>query len=270
MNRFRCAVRFATLLLALFACAGAGRAQQQRPNILLVLSDDQSAAFLGCYGDRVIRTPNFDRFAADGMRFDRAYVTSPQCVPSRASFMTGRSPVAIGMTRFSAPLPAEVAAFPELLRSAAGYYTGICGRGYHLDGSGAMPQESRAVFEKYGLRTFPKRVDYLPQGPQGREKVPDLMNAFFDEVPKGKPFFLQVGFSDPHRPLDENAVPQPHDPGKLVLPPFFPDTDPVREDLARYCDEVARLDGDFGRVLQVLQQRGLAQNTLVVFAGGNG
>ena len=72
--------------MALPASAG------ERPNVLLVLSDDHSAAHVGCYGNPDIKTPNLDRFAAEGMRFDRAYVTCPQCVPSRASIMTGRSP----------------------------------------------------------------------------------------------------------------------------------------------------------------------------------
>src|ERR687885_116542 len=122
------------LALALALLPAAVRAEPARPNILVVLSDDHSVPHVGCYGNKDIRTPNLDRFAAEGMRFDRAYVTCPQCVPSRASLMTGRSPVAIQMTRFSAPLPAEVVTYPELLR-AQGYYTGICGRGYHLDGS---------------------------------------------------------------------------------------------------------------------------------------
>jgi arylsulfatase A-like enzyme len=261
-------------LLALSAVLAApARAQPPqspaRPNILLVLSDDHSAAFLGCYGDKIIKTPNFDRFAGEGARFDRAYVASPQCVPSRAAFMTGRSPVATGMTRFSAPLPADVVSFPELLRAGAGYHTGILGRSYHLDGS-RLPEETRIVFDKYGLRTFAKRVDYLPDGAQGRARVPALMNAFFDQAPKNKPWFLQVGFSDPHRTLDKNAIPDPHDPDKLVLPPFFPETPALREDLARYYDEVSRLDGDFGRVLKVLEERGQARNTLVVFMGDNG
>src|SRR5436305_8026864 len=105
-----------------------------RPNVLIVLSDDQSVPHVGCYGNKDIKTPNIDRFAAEGMRFDRAYVTCPQCVPSRASMMTGRSPVAIGMTRFSAPLPAEVPIYPQLMR-AKGYFAGVAGRTYHLDGA---------------------------------------------------------------------------------------------------------------------------------------
>ena len=255
------------LTLALLASRGRAQTPPQRPNILLVISDDHSAAFVGCYGNKEIRTPNLDRFAAEGVRFDRAYVASPQCVPSRAAFMTGRSPVAIGMTRFSAPLPRDIAAFPELLRSGGGYFTGICGRTYHLDGS-RLPDESKTVFDRHRLRTFADRVDFLHAGSQAQ--VPAQMNAFFDRLPAGKPFFLQVGFSDPHRPLDRNAIPQPHDPAKLVLPPFMPDTPAVRDDLARYYDEVARLDGLFGRVLKILEERGQDRNTLVVFLGDNG
>ncbi len=272
MNRPRNAAAAGLLLfllaLALFASPGkAAQTQPPRPNILLVISDDQSAAFVGCYGDKVIKTPNLDRFASGGMRFDRAYVTSPQCVPSRASFMTGRSPVAIGMTRFSAPLPRDIPTFPELLRTGGGYFTGICGRTYHLDGS-RTPPETEAVFDKHGLRTFADRVDFLHAGNQ--QQVPAQMNAFFERLPKSKPFFLQVGFNDPHRPLDQNAIPEPHDPAKLVLPPFMPDTPALRADLARYCDEVARLDALFGRVLRILEERGQAKNTLVVFVGDNG
>ena len=93
---------------------------------------------------------------------------------------------------------------------------------------------------------------------------------FLDAVPEGKPFVLQLCFSDPHRPLDRNAIPQPHDPAKLTLPPHYPDTKLVREDFARYYDEIARFDGDFGQVLAELEKRGLAENTLVVFMGDNG
>jgi arylsulfatase A-like enzyme len=135
------------------------RAGAERPNILLVLSDDHCAPHVGCYGNLDIRTPNLDRLAAAGMRFERAYVTCPQCVPSRASIMSGRSPVAIQMTRFSAPLPAEVQVFPELLR-AQGYYAGVAGRTYHLDGS-RLPPETQKVFDAYALRTFAKRLDYV-------------------------------------------------------------------------------------------------------------
>lgn len=105
----------------------------ERPNILLVLSDDHSAPHLGCYGDRVIQTPHLDRFAAEGMRFDRAYTTAPQCSPSRASILTGYSPQRVCMTRLHAPLPREHRTYYELMR-AAGYFTGVAGRNHHMDG----------------------------------------------------------------------------------------------------------------------------------------
>src|SRR4051794_35041680 len=115
------------LAMAVAASPAAEAEARNPPNILLILSDDHSAPHLGCYGDKDIRTPNLDRLASEGMRFDRAYVTCPQCVPSRASILTGRHPIDIGMTRFSAALPRDVITFPELLRKQKGYYTGLCG-----------------------------------------------------------------------------------------------------------------------------------------------
>jgi N-sulfoglucosamine sulfohydrolase len=254
------------LALAVATSAGPAPAAADRPNVLVVLSDDHSVPHVGCYGNKDIKTPNLDRFAAEGLRFDRAYVACPQCVPSRAAIMTGRSPVAIQMTRFSAPLPAEIPVFPELLR-ASGYYAGVAGRTYHLDGS-RLPPESQAVFDRYGLVTFPKRLDYVKTG--GRPQMLAQFREFLDRVPSGRPFVLQLCSNDPHRPLDENAIPQPHDPAKLTLPPWYPDTKLVRADFARYYDEIARFDADFGQIMAELAKRGLAANTIVLFMGDNG
>src|SRR5215208_8332038 len=96
----------ASLLLAVCATAA------DKPNILLVLSDDQSWAHQGCHGNSDIKTPNIDAFAKDAVRFDRYYVGTPQCVPSRATIMTGRSAIAVQNTRFSAPLPMETRTSP--------------------------------------------------------------------------------------------------------------------------------------------------------------
>src|SRR5262245_34437163 len=146
-------------LLAFALAAASIQSGEKRPNILVVLSDDHSAVFLGCYGDKQIQTPNLDKLALSGMRLDRAYVTTPQCVPSRASIMTGRSPISINMTRFSAPLPREVKIFPEYLRER-GYFTGVAGRTYHLDGAAVSP-ESKEIFAKHKLQTFRDRLDYV-------------------------------------------------------------------------------------------------------------
>jgi N-sulfoglucosamine sulfohydrolase len=269
MNKHVCiACLICTVLLAVACGPAAGAdAAAAGPNVLLVLSDDHSYPHVGCYGDADIKTPNLDRLASQGIRFDRAYVTCPQCVPSRATIMTGRSPVRIAMTRFTAPLPMDVVTYPELLR-AHGYYTGVAGRTYHLDGHYQTP-ESNAVFEKNQLRTFARRLDYVKQAGE-RPKILAQYREFLDTVPAGKPFFLQLCFSDPHRPLDRSAIAAPHDPAKLKLPAHFPDTPAVREDFARYYDEISRFDEDMGTVLAELDKRGLAANTIVTFMGDNG
>ena len=123
------------VLIAFAAVSSAPAAATARPNILFVLSDDHSYPFLSCYGDGNVRTPNIDRLAADGMRFHRFFTVAPQCVPSRAGYLTGRSAVAARMTRFSAALPRDEVTFLELLRQQGGYHTGIAGRWFHLDGS---------------------------------------------------------------------------------------------------------------------------------------
>ena len=258
---------FAVIAWALALSGPILAADPPRPNILLVLSDDHSVPHVGCYGNPDIRTPNLDRLASQGLRFDRAYVACPQCVPSRAAIMSGRSPVAIGMTRFSAPLPIEVKIFPELLK-ASGYFAGVAGRTYHLDGS-ALPPESKRVFDEHELRTFAKRLDYVKTAGKG-PIILDQFRAFLNAVPAGQPFVLQLCFSDPHRPLDRDAIAEPHDPAKLKLPAFYPDTPLVRADFARYYDEIARFDGDFGTILKTLDDRKLADNTIVVFMGDNG
>lgn len=252
------------LLLAICSSLGAAA---ERPNILLVLSDDHSWPHLGCYGDANLSTPNLDRLAAQGMRFNRMYMTAPQCTPARASILTGRSPVAIQMTRFTAPLPREIAIFPELLRKE-GYFTGLGGRYYHLDGPlpAVRPREVQQVIDKHGLESVASRVDWVnilgvrAQGPQ-------ILTEFLDQVPDGSPFFLQFGFSDPHYPYTAG---ENRDPATLQLPASYPDTALYREQLAQYYAEVERLDGDVGRLLAILEERGLTESTLFAFMGDNG
>jgi arylsulfatase A-like enzyme len=86
----------------------------------------------------------------------------------------------------------------------------------------------------------------------------------------GRPFFLWVNFNDPHHPWDANAIPKPHDRARLPIPRYLPDLPGIREDLGRYYDEVARMDGEFQTVLDILARRGFADNTFVLFMGDNG
>lgn len=256
------------LLKGAVLASGAARARPASggPNILLVLSDDHSVPHLGCYGDKV-RTPNLDRFATEGMRFDRAYTSAPQCSPSRASIFTGHLPQRVCMTRLATPLPPEHIIFPEILREH-GYFTGVGGRWHHVDGRARPREWIGEIYERHELQTMKRRVDFVGTG--GQQQAAQEMTAFFDRKPAGKPFFLQVSFNDPHRRWDADAIPDPYDPGEVPVPAYLPDTQDVREDLARYYGELTRMDGYFGEVLGVLDDRGFREDTLVIFMGDNG
>lgn len=245
-------------------------AYAERPNILLILSDDHSADHVGCYGNPDIRTPNIDRFATQGMIATRACVTSPQSAPSRASIFTGRSPIAVDMSRFYVSLARHYRTFPEYLR-AEGYYVGVAGRNYHMDcdlNRNNIGNPLETYYEANGYRTFPDRLDLclaVSVDQENSEAIFAQYEEFLEKRDKSKPFFLQLSYSDPHRPY---TAPSVHDPVSLTLPPYYPDTELIREDLAAYYDEIHRFDCDFGRVLARLEEEGLADNTLVVFMGG--
>lgn len=259
------------ILLAMFCvlisipCAPSS-AYAAPPNILFLLSDDHSYPFLSTYGSPNVKTPTLDQLAADGMKFHRFFTGAPQCVPSRATLMTGRSAVAARMTRFSSPLPRDEVTLPELLREKGGYFTGICGRSFHLDGS-AKPGPSETIFAKYQLKTFSKRVDFL--NTCSDNEVASQVAAFLDKKPNEKPFFMWANFSDPHHAWNAPAEYRP-DPASLVLPAHWPDLPGMREQLADYCSEVNRVDKTVASVLEVLKQRGLMDKTLIIFCGDNG
>ena len=262
------------LLILLLAMAPAiPAAAAELPNVLLILSDDQSVPHMGCYGDPNVKTPRFDQFASQSIRFNRAYTTAPQCAPSRKSIMTGRSPVGLQQTLFTLPLQADAILFPELMKSQSDYFIGLVGRSHHLDGDSNPVVDE--IANRYHLRTTQERFDIcqVATGTNGNTRAItsiEQYKAFLNAVPPDKPFFLQLGFSDPHRPWDADFHPVYHDPKALKLPPYYPDTPQLRKDLAGYYDEVARLDYYFGLAVDELASRNLAQNTIVIFMGDNG
>lgn len=253
------------IVAAIFLLTSFVNSAKEKPNILLILSDDHSVPFLGYYGYPDLQTPNLDKLAAEGIRFDNAYTCAPQCVPSRATILSGRNVIDIEMSRFSAPLPRGVKTIPEYLREA-GYYTGICGRHYHLDGSARMPQETKDAFDKYNLVTFADRVDYLKEGADS--EVLGQFQDFLNDADQNKPFFMWMNYSDPHRSFDAKEF-EP-DPEKLIVPDIFPDTKEVRKDLSEHLGEINRLDFHVGQVLDELEKRKIRENTVIIFMGDNG
>jgi N-sulfoglucosamine sulfohydrolase len=257
----------AALLWLLFMMAADTLLAAERPNILLMLSDDHSYPYVSTYGSPNVKTPALDKLAAEGIKFHRFFTACPQCVPSRAAYMTGRSAVAARMTRFSSPLPRDEVTFPEILRAKGGYFTGICGRSYHLDGAARADPAIREIYEKHQLQTFHDRVDYLNNCPDNQ--VAEQVTMFLDKRPADKPFFLWANFSDPHHPWNAPAEFRP-EPASLELPAHWPDLPGMREQLADYCAEVNRVDRTVAGVLDVLKQRDLFDKTLIIFAGDNG
>jgi N-sulfoglucosamine sulfohydrolase len=164
-------------------------------------------------------------------------------------------------------LPRDEVTLPELLREKAGYYTGVCGRSFHLDGAARAGAAVAQIFEEHQLKTFKDRVDFLNTCPDA--EVAGKVGEFLEQRPAGKPFFLWANFSDPHHVWNAPAEFRP-DPAKLVLPAHWPDLPALREQLADYFGEINRLDRTIAGVLDVLKKRDLLDNTIIVFCGDNG
>jgi len=217
-------------------------------NVLVFLADDQGEGDLSCYGHRVLQTPNIDRLAAEGMRFDRAFLTISSCSPSRSSMLTGRYPHNTGAEDLHQPLPPDQRTLARYL-GGAGYHCMSVGK-WHL-GEDERHHWNRVV-ECAGRDTAEKALDLL------RDR------------PKDKPFFFWVATKDPHRPFDTDAVSQPHDPAKVILPPYLPDHPLIRKELAQYYDEITRFDRHVGLICRELEKQGVLDRTFIVYLSDNG
>jgi arylsulfatase A-like enzyme len=240
MNR----LLLATLAFALPPAALAA----DTPNVVVIIADDLGVEDVGTYGHPKVRTPNIDRLAKSGMRFDRAFLTCSSCSPSRSSIMTGRYPHQTDAEQLHWPLPADQVMLTTPLRKA-GYWTAAAGK-WHL---GAEAK---------------KQLDAIKEG-GGKSGCENWVPVLRDR-PKDKPFFLWLAAVDPHRPYEKGTIANPHKPADAVVPPYLPDTPAVRADLAEYYDEIARMDGFVGDVLDELDRQKVAENTVVIFLSDNG
>ncbi|HWN18019.1 MAG TPA: sulfatase [Gemmatimonadales bacterium] len=227
---------------SLFALGFLAAAPSTAPNIIVFVGDDLGWRDTGTYGNRFIKTPNIDRLARGGLRVDYAFGTTPQCSPSRISTLTGKYAHAVGAEDLHTPLPERERILPSLLQDQ-GYFTG------HMAKTHFGPNAERQ-FQWYS----PKIADALP--------------AFLDSIGT-RPFFLWVGFHEPHRPYQAGTSSR-HSPARVAVPPHLADTPETRQDLARYYDAIARMDDQIGLVVAELERRKLRDNTLVVFLSDNG
>jgi arylsulfatase A-like enzyme len=267
--------RCSLLTITVLWLGSALNAADLKPNIVLVMSDDQGFGDIGLHGNDKVQTPTLDRFAKDGVEMTRFYV-SPVCSPTRASLMTGRYHYRTGVihtSRGGAMMHGEEVTVAELLRSA-GYRTGIFGK-WHLGDTYPMrPQDQgfeESLIHMSGGIGQPPDSDNAYLNPHlwhnGRrtDKTGYCTNVFFDAAlefiaaSRDKPFFAYIPTNAPHTPLQiDEALVEPF--RKLGL----------NDTTARIYAMVKNLDDNFARLLARLDELKLRDNTLVIFITDNG
>lgn len=211
----------------------------EQPNILWIMIEDWSVD-LSCYGTPLVHTPNIDKLANEGVRFERAYTTSPVCSTSRSAMMTGFHQNYIGAhqhrTNNKKPLPYGIRPIPHLLEDV-GYFTATMAGG-----------KTDCNF------TTPKQL---------------FMGKSWRDRKQGQPFYVQATLAGTHRNFVRDPQ-RPIDADKVKLPPYYPDLPLVRRDWANGLETVQVVDRQVGELLQQLEDDGLADNTIVFFIGDHG
>ena len=248
-------MRFLLSLLGL--CAGIHAADQ--PNILWITAEDMSPT-LGCYGDEYSVSPNIDRLAKESVRYTKAFASAPVCSPSRSCLITGCYPTSLStqQMRSGFAIPEDMRGFPEHLRKR-GYYTsnnvktdyntgnyaGIVKHSWNESSATAhwrkRPEKAQSFFSIFNLMT----------SHQSRSMV--WPYARFKEEVQNK--------------LSPGDI---HDPKKVTLPPYYPDSQLIRRELARFYDCVSAMDKEVGAILSQLEEDGLMENTIVFFYSDHG
>ncbi len=218
------------------------------PNILFAIADDWSWPYAGIAGDKVVKTPTFDRVARQGGMFTNAFVTAPSCTPSRGSILTGQWHWRLEQgANLYGTLPAKFDVYPDLLEKA-GYHVGFTRKGWG-----------------------PGRVN-----PSGRKRNPagpryENFTQFLKARPEAAPFCFWFGSNDPHRNYKwQSGVNSGMKLENVVVPPCLPDSEKVRTDICDYFWEVQRFDREVGELLKILEEKGELDSTFVVITGDNG
>lgn len=269
-----------------------------RLNVVVLVADDQRWDSLGVAGNAVVHTPNLDQLAATGIHFRRAYVTTSICMTSRASILTGQYMSRHGIDRFGKPLTPEQFAdtYPGRLK-AAGYHSGFVGK----YGVGEIRKEdfdfSRTYLGQHWIKRNDERVHVTEQN--ARDAI-----EFLNLRPKDRPFLLNVSFFAPHAEdgSPDQYLPQPwsaaHYENKTVnaspllkpdylesLPPFLQDArnegrirfgwrfdtdEKFQKSMINYFRLITEVDEAVGRIIKVLKEQGVYENTLILYIGDNG
>jgi uncharacterized sulfatase len=231
---------WAVSALLLFVAQGAAEAPP-RPNILWISSEDHGP-HMGCYGDNYATTPNVDRLAARGMIYTHCWSCAPVCAPARTTIISGMYPPSTGAEHMRSllPFPQGAKMFPQLLREAGYYCTNNAKEDYNLAKPGRVWDDSS-------------------NKAHWRNRQPG--QPFFAVFNSLKSHESQIRLR-PHREV--------HDPARVRVPAYHPDTPEVRKDWAQYYDQVSEVDADAGVRLKELADAGLADDTIVFYWADHG
>ncbi|MGQ9620595.1 MAG: sulfatase family protein [Bacteroidales bacterium] len=257
--------------LLLAGCGeGAGKKLPERkPNILIAMGDDISWPHMGAYGTTWIKTPGFDRVARDGILFHNAYTPNAKSSPSRACFLTGRNSWQLEEAANHIPFfPVKFKSFIEAL-GENGYYTGYTGKGWApgvaLDSTGKTRQLTGIAFNSRKLNPPAKGIsnnDYAGN-------FEDFMNSHPSEMP----FCFWYGSFEPHRRYEYQSGVKKGGKNLEDIPAvfsFWPDNEIVRNDLLDYAFEIEHFDQHLVRILNILEEKGELENTIIIVTADNG
>ena len=232
------------VIAAALAADLAGAQEQDHPNILLFIADDMTYSDAGALGNPMVHTPNLDRLAREGTTYTHMFTATAMCSPTRHTIYTGQYPVRSGA------YPNHAHAYEDT-RSVVHYLTDL---GYRVGLAGKLHVNPETVypFERVGDWS----LDFDPIGE-------------FIARDREQPFALMVGSNEPHLPWNKGD-PSRYDATRLELPPYFVDTPETREALTRYYAEISYMDGELGRILDLLEQHGAHENTLTMFYSEQG
>jgi uncharacterized sulfatase len=247
-----------TILRAHSAAALVGK-----PNFLLIVTDDQSWLHNSFAGYPGIETPNFDRLAREGVYFDNAYASAPSCTASRSAILAGQHFWRTGSAaQLWGTYPLSLLSYQRLLEQH-GYKTGYTGKGWGPGGRSRGGNPAGPVYN------YAKKANVDP-ALSAIDHVENLKLFLADRKP-GQPFSFWLTPTEPHRPFSSGSgIANGIDAKVIPVPPFLPDNAAVRSDLADYLYEIEYFDAELGRVLNLLQEAGELDNTVIVYTSDNG
>jgi len=252
--------------LALWASGCAPQAgPPSRPNILIAIADDQSFPHASAYGASFVQTPAFDRVAREGVLFTNAIAASPGCSPSRAALLTGLHTWQLEQAgTHASSFPSKYVTYPDLLEQA-GYLVGFTGKGWGPGNWREFRPRNPAGPE------FNQRQTEPPHAGISRTDYAANFEEFLAKRAAGQAFCFWYGAHEPHRRYEKGAGLKA---GKkladVTVPAFLPDTEEVRSDMLDYALEIEWFDQQLGRMIEILEQAGELDNTLIIVTADNG